>query len=99
MSIDDIKQKIRDLNEKGIPLPMLTDPSTKSASVSLTMMIISFNVVLIGLIGKASGFFGGINLEQAIYWYMITTGLYFGRKISSGKSGTKLEEKKEKETQ
>ena len=67
MDIEKIKQKIRDLNEKGIPLPMLTDPKTKEASVSLTMMIISFNVVLLGLIGKAAGFLGGINLEQAIY--------------------------------
>lgn len=94
MSIDDIKKKIRDLNEKGIPLPMLTDPKTKEASVSLTMMVISFNVVLIGLIGKASGFFGGINIEQAISWFMITCGLYFGRKVS-GKDGTKIEEKDE----
>lgn len=98
MDVESIKQKIRDLNEKGIPLPMLTDPKTKESSVSLTMMIISFNVVLLGLMGKAAGFLGGVNLEQAIYWYMITCGLYFGRKISSGKDGTKIEEK-EKETQ
>lgn len=96
MNVEKIKEKFKEMNEKGIPLPMLRDPKTRESSVSLTMMFISFNVVLVGLIGKAAGFLGGINIEQAIYWYMVTTGLYFGRKISGSKDQIKIEERKEK---
>jgi hypothetical protein len=93
-----IKEFFRRANDYGIPIPMLRDPESDRASVSLTMVFISFNVVLVGLIGKASGFLGGINLEQAIYWFMVCCGLYFGRKVTSGKDGTNLEQKKKDES-
>lgn len=80
--IDKIKAFIAKLSEQGIVLPMIQDPKTKIPSVSLTMMIVSFNVVLLGLIGKSAGFLGGVDLQQAIYWFMITSGLYFGRSLT-----------------
>lgn len=88
-----IKQFFRDANNKGIAIPFLRDPQTDEASVSLTMMFISFNMVLVGLVGKFAGFLGGINLEQAIYFFMVCAGLYLGRKISNTKTGANLDEK------
>lgn len=88
-----IKQFFRNANDKGIAIPFLRDPETDRASVSLTLLFVSFNTVLVGLIGKAAGFIGGINLEQAIYFFMVCAGLYFGRKLSSSGTGTTIDEK------
>ena len=90
-----IKKFILTLNEKGIPLPMLRDPFTKIPSVSLTMLVISFNIVLFGLIGKSAKMLDGVDLQQAIYWFGICAGLYFGRKISSTSDGNITQTKEE----
>jgi hypothetical protein len=79
MRIPDLISK---LNSPGIKLPFINDPKTKQPSVSLTMLFISFNVVLIGLIGKWSKIAEGVDLPQAINWFLICAGLYFGRKMS-----------------
>jgi hypothetical protein len=97
--MDKIKEFFRRANDKGIPTPMLRDPETDQASVSLTMLFISFNTVLIGLVGKFAGLLGGINLEQAIYFFMVCCGLYFGRKVTSSKNGTNLEQKENKDNE
>lgn len=77
-----IKQLFRDMNQKGISVPMLKDPKTGMASVSLTMLIISFNLVLIGLIGKASKLLEGVDVSQSLTLFGITSALYFGRTLS-----------------
>jgi len=82
-----IKNFIRSLNDKGIPVPLLRDPKTGAASVSLTMLFISFNVFLIGLIGKIAGKLGGIDLQQAFMWNVLNASLYFGRSLTIPKDG------------
>jgi hypothetical protein len=73
---------VNSCNSKGIPLPLVRDPKTGSGSVSLTMMFISFNMVLIGLIGKYSKMLEGVDVGQSINLFTITAALYFGRKLS-----------------
>ena len=92
-----IKSLITKLNEQGVPVPMLRDPLKGRPSVSLSMLFISFNVVLIGLIGKWADKLGGIDLTQAIYWFGMCSALYFSRSFSGdGKSQTvSNDEKKE----
>lgn len=87
--IDKIKELISKLNSHGIPVPFLRDPKTGESSVSLTMMIISFNVVLIGLIGKWSNALGGVDLTQALYWLGMCSSLYFFRKLPAMANKTK----------
>lgn len=82
--LDKFKDFFNKVNQLGIPIPMLRDPKVGSSSVSFTMMFISFNVVLVGLIGKWSGYFGGINIEQSIYLFLICASLYFGRTLTYG---------------
>jgi len=84
-----VKNFIASMNAKGVPLPMLRDPKSGVASVSLTMLFISFNVVLIGLLGKLAGKFGGIDIQSALYWFMVCAGLYFGRRVGDGKTELK----------
>jgi hypothetical protein len=80
------------MNEKGIPMPMIRDPKSGASSVSLTMMVISFNFCLIAMAGKWSKFFDGIDPSQAINLFMVCTGLYFGRKFQSDGKKATLEE-------
>lgn len=69
------------MNTKGIPIPILRDPKTQEGSVSLTLVFISFNVVLAGLVGKWAGALGGIDLNQALNLFYACAALYWGRKI------------------
>lgn len=92
--MDKLKQFIRTLNEKGIPLPLATDPKTGLASVSLTMMFISFNMCIIGLMGKAAGLLGGVDLGQALTLFGITASLYWGRKFQTKEITVEKEEVK-----
>lgn len=80
--VDKIKSFLNKLNVYGIPLPLLRDNKTGTGSISLTMMVISFLVVFVGLIGKISKQLD-IDLTQAIYWFLITSGLYFSRTVAS----------------
>jgi hypothetical protein len=93
--LDKIKQFITLLNSKGIPLPVLRDPINQAPSVTLTMMFVSFNTVLIGLIGKFSNKLGGIDLTQAIYWFGICAGLYLGRRMTKTGDTLNIEKKEE----
>lgn len=91
MSIDELKEKwkswVGKMNAAGVPLPTIRDPKTGKGSVSLTLTFISFNMVLLGLIGKASGFLGGVDISQALNLFYACAALYWGRKIS--KDGSK----------
>lgn len=92
--LDKIKAFIVRLNQMGIPIPLVRDPKTSTGSVSLTLVFISANVVLIGLLGKMASFFGGVDLTQAIYWFGICCALYFGRNLSTSdknNNSTKIE--------
>lgn len=81
--LEKVKDFIEKLNSKGIPLPLLRDPKVNGPSVSLTLVFISFNVVLIGLVGKWAKALDGIDVQQAIYWFFGTAALYFGRQMST----------------
>lgn len=93
--LEKIKDFLVKMNQEGFPLPLLRDPKTGQGSVSLTMLVLSFNVVLLGLIGKSAGFLGGVDLTQAIYWNVLTASLYFGRTLSY--NGKTVENKEGKE--
>jgi hypothetical protein len=72
-------------NSKGIPIPLARDPKTGQGSVSLTMLFLSFNMVIVGLIGKYSKMLEGVDIGQALNLFTICSALYFGRKLSSSK--------------
>ena len=81
--LDKIKELFSQLNSKGIPIPMVRDPKTGVASISLTLLIISALNVQAGLIGKYAKMLEGIDLNQALNFFMIAAGLYFGRNLST----------------
>lgn len=83
---DKLKRFMITLNQAGIPIPLLRDPKTQMASVSLTMLVISFLVVLVGLVGKLSKIFD-VDTTQSIYWFLICSSLYFGRNLTGNLTG------------
>ena len=88
MDLQKLKAKFKtfvaDMNKRGVPLPLVRDAKTGEGSVSLTLVFISFNVVLVGLVGKWAGALGGIDLTQALNLFYACAALYWGRKLQSG---------------
>lgn len=78
-----LKEFINSLNSKGIPIPMIRDPKTGMSSVSLTLLFLSSLYVQVGLIGKYSKLLDGIDLNQALNFFLISAGLYFGRNLTT----------------
>ncbi len=98
--MEKIKQIVKKMNELGVPLPMLRDPKTGMASVSLTMMVLSFNTALFGQLGKFTKILGDVDMSSAMGLFVATSALYFGRQIqSNGKNvsseSQRTEDKKE----
>lgn len=90
MDLNNIKQKWSEftakMNKLGVPLPTIRDPKSGLGSISLTLVFISFNMVLIGLVGKWAGALGGIDLTQALNLFYACAALYWGRKFQGGNS-------------
>lgn len=83
--ISKIKEFVNSLNSKGVPIPMVRDPKTGDASMTATLVFLSFNNALLGQLGKISGLAGGVNLDQANYLFLACLGGYLGRRWTSGK--------------
>lgn len=89
------RQFIKDMNAKGVPVPMVRDPKSGIGSVSLTLVFISFNTWLVSIIGKAAGALGGMDSSQALNMFIACASLYFGRKMTKDPKGTVTVEAKE----
>lgn len=77
-----IKQIIRKMNEKGIPLPMVRDPKTGVASVSLTLLFLSSFYVQVSIVNKFAKWFDGVNTDSSLEFFIACASLYFGRNFS-----------------
>jgi hypothetical protein len=72
------KEFVEKMNDKGVPLPMVRDPQTLEGSVSLTLVVMSSFLVVVGIVGKAAGLIGGIDMNSAFNFFYASTTLYFG---------------------
>lgn len=84
--LDKLKNLVSQLNEKGIPLPLIRDNG--AGSVSLTLLAVSFAMWSLSVIGKASGLVGGINTSDCFNMVLAMSGLYFGRKVHKSAKGS-----------
>jgi hypothetical protein len=85
------------MNDKGIPVPLIRDNG--KGSVSLTMLFISFNLVVIGVIGKYSKMLGDVDVSQSLNLMYASAALYFGRKVTKDSKGnTVIESSDQKNT-
>ena len=93
--IEKWKEVLKQMNEKGISIPLITDRGV--GSVSLTLLFISSVYVQLGLINnllaKLLKTNDTIDMANSLYWFGTCAALYFGRKISKDKD--KIEISKE----
>lgn len=89
----DIKEKwnkfLKKMNMEGLTLLFIKDPKTGKSSVSLTMLLISFVLVILGILNKENSSFN-IDVNQALSLFYACSALYFGRKFSSGESSIEI---------
>lgn len=82
-----LKQLVVLANTYGIPLPMVRDPKTGIGSVSLTLVVISSVMVILGLVGKWSGKLGVVDINNSLEFFYASSFLYFGRNWRTGAPG------------
>lgn len=80
--LEKLKELIKKLQEKGLPLVFLRDPISKSPSVSLTLLIVSFLLSIFSLINKFAKIVDGVDVDNTLELLVITSSLYFGRSLS-----------------
>lgn len=85
--LDKIKQKLQELQEKGLPIVFFRDPVTKLPSVSLTLLLIAFALSIFSLINKFAKIVDGVDVDNTLELLIVTASLYFGRSISKKMSG------------
>jgi len=79
---------------KGIPLPLLRNPKHQEASVTFTMLVISYALCVAG----ATKLSESISFDHSFELFMAVSALYFGRNFQKGKIASTKEEKAVKET-
>lgn len=80
--LEQLKQKIKELQEKGFPIIFLRDPLTKKPSVSLSLLLISFLLTIFSLINKFAKIVDGVDVDNTLELLIITASLYFSRSLS-----------------
>lgn len=85
--LEKLKEFSKKLAEKGIPIPFVQDPLTGKPSVSLTLVLISGFIIIIGLFLGLKTLVKGIDVENSLEFFLICAGLYFGRSLSKKING------------
>lgn len=80
--LDKLKELIKELQDRGIPVIFLRDPITKQPSVSLSLLIVSFLLSIFALINKFAKVVDGVDVDNTLELLIITSSLYFGRSLS-----------------
>lgn len=79
--INKLKSLVTRMNKLGVPVPTARDPQTGLGSVSFTLVLISSMIYMLGMFGKWSGKFGGIDMANAKDFFDSSCYLYFGRTL------------------
>lgn len=80
--LEQLKQKIKELQDKGFPIIFLRDPLTKKPSVSLSLLLVSFLLTIFSLINKFAKIVDGVDVDNTLELLIITASLYFSRSLS-----------------
>ncbi len=81
-------------SSKGIPLPLLRNPKHQEASVTFTMLVLSYAMCVLG----ATNLVSAISFEHSFELFMAVSALYFGRNFQKHKPPAIKEEKITNET-
>lgn len=93
--LDKLKFKLKEWQEHGVPVFFFRDEQKKAPSVSLTCFLISFVLVVFGLVNKWAKFVDGVDVDNSLELLVITASLYFGRSFSKKMQSSKTDSKDE----
>jgi hypothetical protein len=96
---DKIKEILKSLQDKGIPIAVFQDPITKLPSITFSFFLVSGVVCLLASFDNVKAL-AGINYNEVKDFFDMTMFAYLGRsaiKASLGVPGVNKEEKKENE--
>jgi hypothetical protein len=74
--VNKIKELVRFLNDKGIPLPMIRIDG--KASFTGTLTFLSFTTALFGQIGKVAQVLGEVDLSEARNLFIVALSAHLG---------------------
>ena len=77
-----IKKFFKKLQDLGLPLIWIKDPISKLPSVSLSILLSSVFLVILSVFSNFFVFLKGINVDACFNFFLVSAGLYFGRKLS-----------------
>lgn len=96
---DKVKEILKKLQDKGIPICVFQDPITKLPSITFSFFLVSGVVCLLASFDNVK-VLSGINYDEVKDFFDMCMWAYLGRsaiKASLGTPGAKEEEKKENE--
>lgn len=93
--LDAWKKFVNDMNEKGIPIPLVRVDG--KASLSASLVVASFTIWVISIMGKAAGALGGMDSNACFQMFIACGGLYWGRKFQRDEKGNITVESKKEE--
>ncbi len=79
---------------KGIPLPLFRNPKHQEASLTFTMVVLSYAMCLL----SATELFKSVSFEHSFDLFMAVSALYFGRNFQKNNASSTKEQKITKET-
>ncbi len=82
--LDQWKELVTWASVKGIPVPLLRNPTTQEASVTFTMMLATYAVCLASLATKLAETKFSIDFANSFELFIATSALYFGRNFQKG---------------
>ena len=84
---DSWKSLVSKANAQGVPIPMVRYKG--EGSPALTVFIISSILVTVGVVGKWSGYLGGIDMNEAMQFFYASSTLFFGHSwVHKGENGS-----------
>lgn len=82
MILEKLKEHIKELQDKGLPIILFRDPVSKLPSVSLTLLILAFGLSIFSLINKFAKIVDGVDVDNTLELLVVCASLYFGRSLS-----------------
>lgn len=89
------KKFVNDMNAKGIPIPLVRVDG--KASLSASLVVASFTIWVVSIMGKAAGALGGMDSAACFQMFIACGGLYWGRKFQRDEKGAVTLESDKKE--
>lgn len=85
MKVKKISEKIANwlehANDKGLNIPMVRDPDKNAGSLTATMAVVSFTLMIFALSSKSFNVLGTFNLDEAKNIWIASMAFYLGRKV------------------